>query len=684
MKKTTVIYLLLWIASTIWAQTPKLVVPLGHSTPIVQIAISPDNRYTLTVDESNIGKLWLTASGHNLFTLKLKQLKAANFSLDSDKLVLLDLDGGLKILDLFTLESIYETTPYYSRLDTSITQKEIKPDTLRDPAFYPFIDTVITENGLWILEPAILDINGKVIQEEKPIPPPMDTTYWLPDTSFQRSFLLDQSKQIKDAVLLRGEEGLLVVQNDSVQLIDIKTNRLQSAWHLEGEASFDPVGRTILIRSDKLEVRDARSGTLLFLIPRKEGADQYTLKTLYSADGLFVGLTFNAQQLQVWELKTGKLHYAINLGDQEVEAIAPKTGMPLLESSGDKVEIQYADMLTYQDFGSGKLELFDHTSNSRYASYTGHKGGVMKADFSRDGRFLISGGRDDYGMVWETESGHRLHNLPPVQFHTPTDARFLKGSPQLITQMGDQSAYLWDLPSGRIQKHLPISGRLLGITTAGDRIFTYKDTSLYSWNTSSGQVDLMYPFPNLKNFNLSPDESFILIHNYEGNVSKLGLGPEQGSIQSSDFPQLREMAFSPNSGRWYLNLGDSIQVFSPTLDQQIGSIPNEASLNEILWEQSLRGVGSDFLLPDDKNQLLIRFFFRSSPFEGKYSSFFNVWGLQEEQLIVEYAHLPFSINKPKLIPGSRNFTGISSSSNNIPVIDPLHPGKIKILILILI
>ncbi len=43
--------------------------------------------------------------------------------------------------------------------------------------------------------------------------------------------------------------------------------------------------------------------------------------------------------------------------------------------------------------------------------FTGHEQDIYSLDFSRDGRFIVSGSGDRTAKIWDVESGRCLHTL---------------------------------------------------------------------------------------------------------------------------------------------------------------------------------------------------------------------------------------------------------------------------------
>ncbi len=95
-----------------------------------------------------------------------------------------------------------------------------------------------------------------------------------------------------------------------------------------------------------------------------------------------------------------------------------------------------------------KIRLYDFASGRIVRLLSGHTNIVNGLAFSRDGRFLISGGADHAAVVWDVQTGRMLHRL---RGHTNDiyAVTFSADGRRAITGSYDRTIKIWDMASGK-------------------------------------------------------------------------------------------------------------------------------------------------------------------------------------------------------------------------------------------
>src|SRR5688572_9937792 len=59
----------LLLTGAVYAQQPKLIVPIGHTDDILAVDFSPDSKYMVTTSQDKTAAVWETTSGKLLFNI---------------------------------------------------------------------------------------------------------------------------------------------------------------------------------------------------------------------------------------------------------------------------------------------------------------------------------------------------------------------------------------------------------------------------------------------------------------------------------------------------------------------------------------------------------------------------------------------------------------------------------------
>jgi WD40 repeat protein/serine/threonine protein kinase len=124
--------------------------------------------------------------------------------------------------------------------------------------------------------------------------------------------------------------------------------------------------------------------------------------------------------------------------------------------------------------------------------FTGHKGPVHCAVFSRDGRFALSGGADMVPRLWDLEAGKTVQTYSG---HTSPVWSVALSARRAVSAAADSTIRLWDLASGKELHRFVDEGQSVGPTYAlafspdGARLLSGgADKRLRLWDVESGKV----------------------------------------------------------------------------------------------------------------------------------------------------------------------------------------------------
>lgn len=117
----------------------------------------------------------------------------------------------------------------------------------------------------------------------------------------------------------------------------------------------------------------------------------------------------------------------------------------------------------------------------------GHQGRVKSANFSPDGKYIVTASDDGTAKIWKS-SGQQIQTLRHQD--VVNNAMFSLNGQRIITISADKTGKIWDL-SGRLIKTLPHQGRVNGVvfSSDGQHILTVSfDKTARVWDLSGNLI----------------------------------------------------------------------------------------------------------------------------------------------------------------------------------------------------
>ena len=156
----------------------------------------------------------------------------------------------------------------------------------------------------------------------------------------------------------------------------------------------------------------------------------------------------------------------MSTGGRPVRTIAARAGSVAIDASGEIVATTHAR----------EADLWDADSGMLLHRLTGHRGKVNDAEFSPDGKLLVTASDDHDGRIWDVATGRLLHVLRGHFF--PVRSASFSPNGRWIVTASQFSGGLWDASSGQLVTYLqghtaPLTSAAFGpggewIATGGD------------------------------------------------------------------------------------------------------------------------------------------------------------------------------------------------------------------------
>jgi len=123
--------------------------------------------------------------------------------------------------------------------------------------------------------------------------------------------------------------------------------------------------------------------------------------------------------------------------------------------------------------------------------FAGHGGGAERVAFSKDGKLLLSCGRDKVARIWSVDQKRQLAQLTGHADHVLSVA-FNKAANQVLTSSGDGTARLWAAPQWKEAKKFPLPKTRIWAAIFGhddNEVLTGgEDKEVKLWNARDGKM----------------------------------------------------------------------------------------------------------------------------------------------------------------------------------------------------
>ncbi|MEO6253082.1 MAG: caspase family protein [Ferruginibacter sp.] len=412
-------------AGGLYAQDPKLVLPVSHSYEIKYAVFSPDNKLILTVADG--GKIWDVASGRLLTNIR-KLDYGAKFSADGKKIFF-----GAKAWDVFTGEEIINLSGHIlaANYPDLISKHETRDsnhkhiaklwDELKGSLWYDnkygqvkMGDSEFSGSGTKLISGNMKLIVWNAVTGDSLFEIKSDhkgdvfTAQFSPDesrifaTSLKEARILDAvtGKVLKKITGLSGRatfsnNGKLLIRNNTVWNIAEKKPVVSLKWNIRGPVlsyQFSPDDKfilSILNGKDTAVLFDAATGKRLYVLPYRNNIYSGYFFSLDNKT-LITGMT-------AWNLLNGKkiLDFkSSGKGSQSFSALSPN-----------------GKIIAAGFYLTNFAQLYRVDSNRPFSTLKGHTTNVNSAIFSPDGKRIVTVAENDFIKIWDAGTGNLVKNL---------------------------------------------------------------------------------------------------------------------------------------------------------------------------------------------------------------------------------------------------------------------------------
>ena len=422
----------------------------GHVSVVTSAQFSADGKRVLTVSRDRTARLWHVASGKELRVLGHEdEVTGAQFSADGKTVLTAGYDNTARLWDVDSDKELHALRGH----ELFVTGAQFSADG----------KTVLTEGydntaRLWDVA------SGKELRALRGHGGPVTSAQFSADGKTVLTASLDSTARLWDVATgkelraLRGHEDHVYSAHfsaDGKTLLTASADRTARLWDVASgqelralrghgnnvySAQFSADGKTVLTASYDATARlwDVASGEELRAL---RGHDGSVTSAQFSADGKTVLTVSVDKTARLWDVASGKELRALRGHAREVSSAQfSADGKMVLTASGDRsAQAPSADWTA---------RLWDVASGKELRALRGHEESVTSAQFSADGKTVLTASHDNTARLWDVASGKELRALRGHEDQV-TSAQFSPDGKTVLTTSYDETARLWDCPECR-------------------------------------------------------------------------------------------------------------------------------------------------------------------------------------------------------------------------------------------
>jgi WD40 repeat protein/serine/threonine protein kinase/tetratricopeptide (TPR) repeat protein len=500
-----------WTARVWDAQTGQpLTEPLRHRGWVSSAEFSPDGKRVVTASADNTARVWDAQTGQPLAEpLKHSDwVHSARFSPDGKRVVTASEDNTARVWDAQTGLPLAEPLKH----SDSVHSAEFSPDgkrvvTASDDNTARVWDA---QTGLPLTEP--LPHGGSVSSAQfspdgKRVVTVSGTTAQVWDTQTGQA-LAEPLKQtigvsVNSAQFSPDGRRVVTAAGGTARVWDAQTGQAltEPLRHSYGvlSAQFSPDGKRVVTAAQDQTARvwDAQTGQPL-TEPLKHS--HFVKSAQFSPDGKRVVTASADGTARVWDAQTGQplavFHGREFVPSALLVAQAETAGKPLGEPPKQALGLESAQFSPDGKWvvtvsAGGAAWVWDAETGQPLTGPLKHTNGVVHSvEFSPDGKRVVTASSDQTARVWDAQTGEPVTE-PLKHTSNVNSAQFSPDGKRVVTASDDNTARVWDAQTGQpLTEPLKHPGGVVSarFSPDGKRVVTASnDNTARVWDAQTGQ-----------------------------------------------------------------------------------------------------------------------------------------------------------------------------------------------------
>ncbi|MEO7798669.1 MAG: hypothetical protein ABIY47_13185 [Opitutaceae bacterium] len=222
----------------------------------------------------------------------------------------------------------------------------------------------------------------------------------------------------------------------------------------------------------------------------------------------------------------------------------------------------------------GNVVLWDMKTGRVLRNFTGHSADVFTGTFSADGERLLTASGDMSAILWNVRTGKVIRRF---KAHTAavTAAFFSSDEKKIVTASADKTAILWDAETGvQLRTFAGHTDEVVAVAISPDSklvVTGSTDKSLIFWNTENGEKPFTFRTQDtVSGLEFSPDGKYLGSSNFSNvaTIYEVATGKSLGGTRRNNL-DLNAIGFTPDGRRFYTAGKDAVARLWDTATRQM-------------------------------------------------------------------------------------------------------------------
>lgn len=449
----------------------------GHQADIRSVRFSKDGKRIVTASEDKTAMVWDVHTGKALLTLKHSfALRDSQFD-SSGKII-------VSTANYSNIVSIWNATT------GTLLSELIHPETVNNASFNPDGTRVIT--SCWDGYARIWDTKtGKMVNQLE-----------------EHTNIVNSAYYNRDGKRITTTDGNYVVTWNSASGEIEKSYEIPFDLIRANECIFSPDGKRILITCGNFSVKiiDLINDTL---ISDLSGYTYGIYSAKLSPDGKQVVTSCGDNSSYIWDISSGKIVQSLQGHESYVKSASfSEDGKKIITTSWDK-----------------KAAIWEVSTSKLLKTYP-HDASLNDGAFSPDGKKIATVNINGKISVWSTETDSLLYSISDGKNKTGSVKFSYDGSTILTDSEWGNGLKLWNAYSGSLIFDFNAKNKSIvtgSFSFDGNKIIAStsefkSEIKIFDSKTGHLTDSLNINITNIKNIQLSPDESKIITDSWENDI----------------------------------------------------------------------------------------------------------------------------------------------------------------------